>query len=800
MSQVASPYGYRYIGAKRRTKEDPRFVTGRGRYVADIALPGMKHVALVASPHPSARIVSIRTDAALAKPGVLYVLTGDEFCAYTDSLAIGVDAPKVTRWALARGVVRYAGEWVAAVVADSRALAEDAAELVEVEYQPLPFVIDPEAALAPEAPLVHPAHGSNVIFQRKFVWGPVEEAFAQAEHKIAFRATWGRSSTVPIETFGVAAQWDAGTQILDIWASIQMPKFPDQTARALRLPGNAVRVHYDVDVGGSYGVKRGIKHTVLVGYLAKKLGVPVRLIEDRLENMRGGDMQGPDRFFDMQVAFEGDGTVRAMKIRAVDDVGAYAGRAPFQLGKPVSAICGPYQIHAVEYEPTSVMTNKTPQEAVRGFGQSPTNFAIERAIDRVARHLGMDRIELRKKNLIRKDQFPYLIPSGSTYDSGDYHTVLDKALAAIDYPALVCARDDARRSGKLAGIGISTCLEPSGGNSAFEVLFNPKNETTTWMDSCLVRIDLSGSITGVMNTSSSGQGHESLVATVIGEILERDPATIRVARADSLTALPSNSPVGSRMAIMLGGAAAGAAKRIRETLIAIAAHNFECSTADLEYSGGDVSLKGAPGKKFTWDQLVEIAHRKFHQMPPGIEPGLQAKFVWEVPTGGGLPTADGRIQIYPCYSFEAHVVLVEIDPDTGKPTLGKYVCGHDCGVMINPDIVHGMTYGGIAHGIGAALYEKFAYTEDGQLAAGTFMDYLIPSAMEVPALSVVDHCTPSPLTTFGQKGSGEAGYLGAPAAIANAVNDALDPLGAAIDTLPMSHLAIWMAIDGARRQ
>jgi 2-furoyl-CoA dehydrogenase large subunit len=501
----------------------------------------------------------------------------------------------------------------------------------------------------------------------------------------------------------------------------------------------------------------------------------------------------------MQVAFDADGTLRAWKIRAVDDVGAYAGRAPFQLGKPITAICGPYRIPAVEYDATSVLTNKTPQEAVRGFGQSPTNFAMERTIDRVADFLKMDRIDLRRKNLIRADQFPYTIPSGSTYDSGDYHAVLDKALAAIDYPALVAARDAARKAGKLAGIGVSTCLEPSGGNSAFEVLLNPKNETTTWMDSCLVRVDLAGSVTGVMNTSSSGQGHESLVSTVIGEILERDPASVRVVRADSLTALPSNSPVGSRMAIMLGGAAAGAARKIRETLVAIAAHNFECAPEDLEYRGGDVSLKGAPDRKLSWDQLVEIAHRKIHRMPPGVEPGLQAKFVWEVPTGGALPDSENRVHIYPCYSFEAHVVYVELDPDTGKPSLEKYVCGHDCGVMINPDIVHGMTYGGIAHGIGAALYEKFSYTEDGQLAAGTFMDYLLPSAMEVPPLAIVDHCTPSPLTTFGQKGSGEAGYLGAPAAIASAVNDALAPVGAAIDTLPMSHLAIWNAIHSGKR-
>jgi 3-oxo-Delta1-steroid hydratase/dehydrogenase large subunit len=374
--------------------------------------------------------------------------------------------------------------------------------------------------------------------------------------------------------------------------------------------------------------------------------------------------------------------------------------------------------------------------------------------------------------------------------------VLDKALAAADYAGLVRRRDDARRAGRLAGIGVSTCLEPSGGNSAFEVLFNPKVENTTWMDSCLVRVDLSGAVTGVINNSSSGQGHESLVSTVLGEVLERDPATIRVVRADSLTALPSNSPVGSRMAIMLGGAAAGAAKTIRETLMKIAAHNFECAPEDVEYRDGGVNLKGAPEKKLTWDQLVEIAHRKYHKLPPGTEPGLQAKFTWQVPTGGALPTPDGRIQIYPCYSFESHVVYVEIDRDTGKPSLLGYVVGHDCGVMINPDIVHGMTTGGVAHGIGAALYEKFAYTEDGQLAAGTFMDYLLPSAMEVPAIAIVDHCTPSPLTEFGQKGSGEAGYLGGPAAIANAVNDALAPLGAAIDTLPMSHLAIWGAIKG----
>ncbi|HVL57451.1 MAG TPA: xanthine dehydrogenase family protein molybdopterin-binding subunit [Burkholderiaceae bacterium] len=785
---------FRYIGRRRRAVEHRRFVSGHGRYAADIHQNGLLHVAIVASPHASARIVAIDTSAAQALPGVHAVLTGEQLQPQIDPMLPGVDAPKVQRYPLARDVVRYAGEWVVAVVAETRALAEDAAELVAVDYEPTPHVVDPEAALAEHAPQVHPAHGSNVIFRRKFVWGPVDEHFAAAAHQLSYRVRWARSATVPIETFVVTCAWNDATQILDVWASIQMPKYPDLIARCLRLPGNGVRVHFDVDVGGSYGVKRGLKQTVLVGYLAKLLGRPVRFLEDRLENMRGGDMQGPDRIFDVTLAFDDDGTIRSMRMRALDDIGAYSGRSPLQLGKPVGAIVGPYRIASVEYEPISVMTNKTPQEAVRGFGQAPTNYAIETGIDKIARRLGIDRIELRRRNLIGRDQFPYLIPSGTHYDSGDYETVLDKALAAAPYDALVRERDAMRARGLLAGIGISTCLEPSGGNSAFEPLFNPKNTTTTWMDSCLVRIDLNGSVTALMATSTSGQAHETLVSTVVGEVLQRHPDTIRVLHSDSLSALPSNSPVGSRMAIMLGGAAAGAAKKLRAKLLRLAAHNLGEPEDALQYEDGHVSVCADPARRLSWDALVEIAHRKHHCLPPGTEPGLQEQFVWQVPTGGQLPTADGRIQMYPCFSFESHVVLASVDPDTGQVALHRYVVGHDCGVMISPDVVHGMTCGGIAHGIGAALMEKFAYSPDGQLLSGTFMDYLMPSAQEVPAIQIVDHCTPSPLTEFGQKGSGEAGYLGGPAAIASAVNDALAPRSASIDALPMTPHAVWRAL------
>ncbi len=789
---------FKYIGKHRRAVEHKRFVLGQGRFAADIAPAGLLHVAIVASPYASARITAIDTAAALALPGVHAALTGAELNAHIEPMLPGVDAPAVTRRPLATGVVRYVGEWVVAVVAESRALAEDAAELVLVEYETTPHTIEAEAALRPDAPLVHPAHGSNLIFHRPFVWGDVDGDFAQAEHQLSYRVKWARSSTVPIETFVVTCDWCDADQILDVWASIQMPKFPDQMARALRLPGNQVRVHFDVDVGGSYGVKRGLKHSILVGHLARQLGRPVRFAEDRMENLRGGDMQGPDRIFDVSLAFNADGVIRAMRMRALDDVGAYAGRSPLQLGKPVGAIVGPYRIHSVAYEAMAVLTNKTPQEAVRGFGQAPTNYAIETGIDKVARYLAMDRIELRRRNLIAPQEFPYLIPSGTHYDSGDYEAVLDKALNAAPLNQLLAQRDALRATGQLAGIGIATCLEPSGGNSSFEPLFNPKNQTTTWMDSCLVRIDLSGAITALMGTSSSGQAHETLVSTVVGEVLQRAPDSIRVLHADSLQALPSNSPVGSRMAIMLGGAAAGAAKKLRAKLLRIAAAELGVAVEELRYADGAVALASDPSRRVGWDALVEIAHRYHHRLPAGDEPGLQEKFVWEVPTGGQLPTADGRVQMYPCHSFEAHVVLLSIDAATGQVRIHRYVCGHDCGVMISPDVVHGMTYGGIAHGIGAALLEKFAYSDEGQLLSGSFMDYLLPSSAEVPAIQIVDHCTPSPLTEFGQKGSGEAGYLGSPAAIASAINDALAPRGASIDFLPMTPQALWRALRAAK--
>ncbi len=328
-------------------------------------------------------------------------------------------------------------------------------------------------------------------------------------------------------------------------------------------------------------------------------------------------------------------------------------------------------------------------------------------------------------------------------------------LAHTSYEELKKERDRLRAEGKLAGIGIAACLEPSGGNATFEALLNPAITTSTFMDSCRINVDGMGTITATMHTTSSGQGHETLVGTVIGEVLQVDPDTIRVTRPDSLNSLPSGTPVGSRMAIMLGGAAFHAAHKLKAKLTAIGAHDLGIPLERAVYEQGNVYDRNAPQNKRSWADLVQIAFRNYHRMPADMEPGLAVEHVYQVPTGGTLPTADGRVQMYPCFSFEFHLLLLSIDPDLGTPEIVRYRLGHDCGTQINPKIVRGMTMGGIAHGIGAALFEEFAYNDEGQLIAQTFMDYLLPSSHEVPPVEIIDHETPSPHTVLGQKGSGE---------------------------------------------
>ena len=537
---------------------------------------------------------------------------------------------------------------------------------------------------------------------------------------------------------------------------------------------SSVRVHYDVDVGGSYGVKRGIKHTVLVGYLSRRLGFPVRLIEDRLENMRGGDQHGPERSFDVEVAFDDTGVIRSMKMRALDNVGAYAGRSPFQLGKPVGAIVGPYRIKSVQYQAIAVTTNKTVQEAVRAFGQSPTNYAIERTIEEVANRLGLDRLEVRRRNLIRREEFPYLIPSGSTYDSGDYHAVIDKVLARAGYESLLRRARPPARGGPARRHRHRRL--PRAERRQLVVRAAAQSRRTPpppgWIPAASASISAARS-PRPCTPPRPGRGTRRWSAPWSARCWRSIP--IASAWCGRIRSMRCRATARSAAAWRSCSAARRSTPRrkLKDKLVAIAAHDLGVPAERLVYSDGDVFDRAAPRQRRTWAELVTIAHRNFHKLPEGFEPGLSVSHIMQVPTGGELPTADGRVQMYPCYSFEFHLVLVAIDPELGKPEIRRYLVGHDCGTVINPKIVRGMTMGGIAHGIGAALYEEFAYNDEGQLLAQSFMDYLLPSAHEVPPVEIVHHVTPSPHTVFGQKGSGESGYLGAPAAIASAINDAL---------------------------
>jgi 2-furoyl-CoA dehydrogenase large subunit len=634
------------------------------------------------------------------------------------------------------------------------------------------------------SPAVHPSHPSNVIYQRTFTWGPVDDDFAKSPHVMKARYRWHRNSTVPIETFAVLASWDPSMALLDVWASIQMPQFPEQVAAALNIPLNAVRVHFDVDVGGSYGVKRGIKHSVLTAFASRHFGVPVKFVEDRLENMRGGDFHGPDRIFDVEMAHDDRGVVQSMRMRTIDDEGAYPGRSPLQMGKPVGSIVGAYKIASVQYEAIAVTTNKTGQVAVRGFGQAPTNFAIELSMDRIARAVGIDPIEMRRRNFIQAHEFPYVIPSGTAYDSGDYPAVMTKAEDAADIAALYRWRDAARSEGRAVGIGVASCIEPGGGNAIFEALFNAKNTNTTFPEGCQVKIDRTGAVSAQIGVATSGQGHETLVSTVLGEEFGIPPDEIRVMHADSLAGLPSQSPVASRMAIVLGDATVGAARRLKTKMVAIAAHDLGVAPQSCVWNG--TAVQAPDGRAVAWTEIARIALTQYHRLPPDFEPGLNTQFVLEVQGGGTLPTADGVVQMYPCQSFSAHVVALEIDRGTGQVSFHKYVVAHDCGTVINPDIVRGMVMGGIAHGIGAALYERFVYDESGQLITQTFADYLLPSTHEVPHVEMVEHETPSPMTSMGQKGVGEGGYMSTPAAVVCAINDALAPYGANVRHAPVT--------------
>jgi 2-furoyl-CoA dehydrogenase large subunit len=775
---------YRFIGKPMPVIEDRRFVRGGGRYINDLQLPGMLHLAVVPAPVAHARLLAVDTAEALAAPGVVAALTGADLVRMIEPVPQELALPGITWYPLVTDKIRYAGEWVAAVVATSRAAAEDAAELVSVDFDELEPLVDPGRAMRPDAPLLHEAHGSNVVWNERYTWGEVDAAFAGADHAFEYRFRWHRHSGVPLETFGCVAQVDPAG-ILEIWASHQNPDIQQEAIRVMRTP--KVKVHMDVDIGGSYGSKRGRKQMYLTAAAAIRTRRPVKFIEDRIENMQASDGHGPDRWYTVKVAASSAGIVAALDVDVIDDLGAYCGRGPRQITKPTSAVVGPYRIPAVRYGGYGVLTCKTNQVPFRGAGQSPHNFALERAMDLLARDLGLDRVEVRLRNYIQPGQFPYEIPGGAIYDSGNYPGATEMALKQARFEDLLAEQAQARAAGRWFGIGTAGGLDPGGAAAEHG-------------EGVRIEIDAGGHVVATIGFQSAGQAHESMVTQLICEELDVAVADVIVQRGHGLAGIYAGAPTGNRMTQMLGTSVYQCCAKVRRTLTEIAAFTLAAPPEQIEADGTVYRVAGDPARALTLAQLAKIAYGPRLKCPPGMEPGIVELNVYAGPdivTKRKLKTGAKQ---FPTYSFDFHVVVAEVDPETCEIALRKYVVVHDCGTVLNPLVVDGFVYGGVGHGVGGALYENFAYDERGQLLAASFMDYLMPTAAEVPHVELHEQCTPTPLHPYGAKGTAEGAYMTTPAAIASAIEDAVAPLGIRITEVPVTPQLIFDLVTAARAQ
>ncbi len=756
------------IGASIRRVEDLVLLSGKGCYVDDIHLPGMLHMALLRSPYPHARIVSIDVKAAKAMTGVSAVVTGEELPERMKIHApVSVPGQRMPPHpVLARGAVHAVGVPVAAVVAQSRELAQDAASAIDVEYEPLPSVADAEKALEPGAPLAREELDSNVCYVATKKGGDVNKAFAEADHVVRMRISSPRLVAMALEPRGVVANPAPVRQGLEVWLSTQTPhRARADLANAVGFPEHKIRV-IAPDMGGGFGSKGPFYgEYALAAHLALKLERPVKWISTRSEDFVT-TIQGRDQTMTSELALKRDGTMLGMKARVVANLGAYLYSNTAGPPQRMMAMApGCYQIQNVHVEVVGVFTNTTPTGPYRGAGRPESVLNIERLIDKAARDLGMDRLAIRRKNFIRPEQFPYRTGVGVEYDSGDYEKSLDEALRISNYDEIMHYRDEARARGDLVGVGVSTFVEPSGG-AGFE--------------SGTVRVERTGEITVLTGASSHGQGHETVFAQVIADKMRVSPDHVAIRHGDTLAVQQGVGTFGSRSAVMAGGAMAVAAERVIEKARRIAAHLLEAAPEDIVQADGGFAVAGVPERKVAWRQVASAAHGK---LPRGVEPGLQETAFFD-------PKREA-------WGFGAHVSLVRIDRETGEPAIEKLVLVDDCGVIINPMIVEAQVHGGAAQGLGEALREEMIFADDGQVRTGTLMNYAIMRASDMPKLILGETVTPNPFSPLGVKGVGEAGTNGAPPAVANAVMDALAPLGIDHIDMPYTAAKLWAAIREA---
>jgi len=801
----------RWIGTSVSRVEDGRLLTGRGTFIDDHPpVANACHAAIVRSPHAHARIRGWDVSAALAMEGVVGVLTGADVAKACKPFGVGVTTP-VHYYPSATDKVRFVGEPVAVVVARDRYLAEDAAEAVVVDYEPLPAVVDPEKALEPGAPVLHERVGSNLAGNRRLVYGDPDRAFADAEVVIRERFKFPKYGSTPIETYGIVARWDGVADgVLTIWSNFMGPFIMHPlVARVLGLQENRLRFIVPPDIGGSFGIKSSIyPYMALIGLCAMKLGVPVKWIEDRREHLLASS-SGTDRIAWRELAATKDGTILGMRFKWLDNVGGYI-RSP-EPGcsfRPTGNFVGPYRFQHLEVDASVVMTNKSLTGPNRGYACGHLYFETERMMDLLADKVGLDPVEVRRKNLIGADSFPYTTPTGGLYDSGDYQTTFDKALAVAGYDELRREQVKARAAGRYFGIGLALAVDPSVSNmgyvaTALDPQFRAKPEylpKSGAVDSATIKIDPLGRVIAILGTTPQGQGHQTIVSQIVADELGVEPRDVTVVdEMDTFTRVwsISSGTYSSRFGSVGTSAVALAARKLKAKLTEYAAHLMGVTPAEVEFRDGGVHRTSGKAAPYSIKDLAGRAHWNTESLPDGMEPGLSATAVFGFSVAKAVDAED-RVNSSNTYGFIAEVMAVEVDPDTAAITIVKYVTVHDAGTIINPMIVEGQIYGGALHGLGGALYEELAYDDDGQLLTGTFMDYLVPTASEAPEIEIAHVVSPSPLTTLGSKGLGESSSMTVPAVIANAVSDALKPLGIGITELPMTPSRLHELMQRAR--
>lgn len=798
----------RWIGKSMKRVEDPRLLTGKGKYIDDVVVPNMAHVALLRSPFAHARIKSIDISKAQALPGVVVVVTG-KMMAESTGPTVSFSSPPVPQHAIAVDKVRHVGEAVAAVVAEDRYIAEDALDLIEVEYEELPVVSDIEQMpYAKGDAVLHPERGdTNVAIDRTFTFGPVDADFARADLVVKRKLRWNRSGPQPLETAGAVAEYDEGTGKFTVHCNTSMYTYVGWLcAVSLGVPATQLNIVPTL-AGGSFGSKLFLHRViVLTASLARLAGRPVKYIEDRLDNMTNADAHGSDRVYEAELAMKRDGTMVSLRYQVIDDYGAYLQYGYGTHGNAFSQVVGPYRINSVEARLIAVLSNKCQQGAYRGFGSEVANFVIERMTDAAAKELGIDPVEIRRRNLIRPEEFPYVIPTGNVYDIGNYQAVLAEALRMFDMEGWRAKQAEARKQGRHIGLGLVTCQERSVFSSTEFWSLNPPDQPgftlTSSPEAISLRIDPTGKAFVKLNAPFWGNSPETVVTQLVAEALTMEPSDVVVGYADTDAGFNGTGPGGSRYTVMVAGAVVAGARTLREKLFKFAAHMMECGTGDLELRSGNIGVKGVPAMQKSIAEVAIASHYFRLNFPdePGFESGLETTAVYDHPLTT-LPPADrSHLGIfYPIMGHMAHAVAVEVDVGTGKVEILDYVAVHDCGTVVNPMTLAGHVRGGTAQGIGSALLEHFRYDEQGQLLTASFADYHIPTAHEVPANIRVGHVeTPSPYTEYGIKGGGEGGRMAAPPVLVQAIEDALQPFGVEIMEIPLTPNRIRQIIRQAQ--